>query len=150
MALNTLFSRLGFSNVCSIKGGVEAAQSSGSNEESSEYCPIPGSSIASSSIDFVKKLVEDNHDHYFTFNQYENEDNVNAHILTTGPEPSKPDFRSGIDSLHLRNGRDRNRPRKVLQGQGVKVYATFPQKPVEGIRTLRRSGGPKVLQTRRI
>ena len=143
MALNTLFSQLGFANVCSLKGGVAALRVNGNSDGSSEYCPIPGSSIASSSIDFVKKLVEENPDHYFTFNQYQNEDNVNAHILTTGPELQSqiPDL--GEIVCTFGTGGTATGLAGYFKDKGVKVYAAFPEKPVEGIRTLRGAEGLK-------
>ena len=85
MLLSTLLNQLGFVNVCSVQGGVKALQSD-TSVAISEYCPVPGASITKSSIEFVKKLTRDNPDEYFTFMQYDNVENVYAHMLTTGPE----------------------------------------------------------------
>ncbi|MGH2639034.1 MAG: pyridoxal-phosphate dependent enzyme, partial [Rhabdochlamydiaceae bacterium] len=71
MLISTVLSQLGFANVCSIQGGTQAILSE-RGMVSSEFCPLPGSSIARSSIEFVKKLVQDNPEEYFTFMQYEN------------------------------------------------------------------------------
>ena len=43
MLLSTLLNQLGFTSVCSIKGGIKALRSEdASNATSSEFCPVPG------------------------------------------------------------------------------------------------------------
>lgn len=141
MALNTLLSQLGFGNVCSLKGGMDALQQGKGENTSDEYCPVPGSSIATSSIEFVKRVVANNPEEYFTFMQYENIENVHAHMTTTGPEilEQLPDvdvvvctFGSGGTATGLA---------KYFKEKGVEIYVAFPEKPVEGIRTLNAADG---------
>ncbi len=151
MAVNTLFSQLGFENVCSINGGVDELKNSlgkdgsagtlGSGESTTEFCPLPGSSISSSSIDFVNRLVSENPEEYFTFMQYENVENVNAHLLTTGPEIERqiPDL--GAVVCTFGTGGTATGLASYFAKTGVKVYTAFPVRPVEGIRTLRGAEG---------
>ncbi|MDG6994687.1 MAG: pyridoxal-phosphate dependent enzyme [Nitrososphaerota archaeon] len=148
LALSTLLSQLGFGNVCSVKGGLEEilneeGENGSEKRSSSEFCPLPGSSISASSIDFVKRLVKENPDEYFTFMQYDNIENINAHVLTTGPELSNQisdldcvicTFGTGGTATGLASYFKR-------QNRGVKVCVAFPDNPVEGIRTLRGAEG---------
>ena len=145
MALNALFSQLGFGNVCSIKGGMDAlniqAKNGGGEGQSEEFCPIPGTSIARSSIEFVKKVVNDNPDRYFTFMQYENIENTRAHEQTTGPELEEQI--EGISSVACTFGTGGTATglAQFFAPKGVKVLAAFPEKPVEGIRTMNGAEG---------
>jgi len=140
MALNTLLSQLGYESVCNVKGGIESLQGEG-DQESSEYCPLPGAAISTSSIDFVKRLVKENPEEYFTFMQYENEENVRAHVLTTGPELASqiPDLSRVVCTFGT--GGTATGLAEYFQGKQVSVYAAFPERPVEGIRTLRGAEG---------
>ncbi|MHB8700215.1 MAG: pyridoxal-phosphate dependent enzyme [Nitrososphaerales archaeon] len=140
MAINTLLSQLGFDNVCNVKGGIGSLRRK-DDLSSSEYCPLPGAAISSSSIDFVKQLVKDNPSEYFTFMQYENEENVRAHVLTTGPELTLqvPGLSKVICTFGT--GGTATGLAEYFNGNGVSVYVTFPEQPVEGIRTLRGAEG---------
>jgi cysteine synthase A len=138
LALNSLSSQLGFAKVSSVKGGIDAlieSKRSSDAIKSNDYCPIPGSSVAKSSIEFVKKLAEQQPEEYFTFMQYENTENIRAHESTTGPELKKqiPDldavvctFGTGGTATGLAN---------YFKNSDAKVYVAFPDKPVAGIRT---------------
>jgi cysteine synthase len=145
IALSTLLSQLGFANVCSVRGGIESIRNeldtniSNTNKDAAEYCPLPGASISNSSIDYVKKLVSENPDEYFTFNQYENIENVNAHILITGPEllTQIQDLRTVVCTFGT--GGTATGLATFFKDRGVQVYVAFPENPVEGIRTLRGS-----------
>ena len=149
LAVSTLLNQLGFGNVCSVKGGMEEIlnEDNGGGEEerrsSSEFCPLPGSSISSSSIDFAQRLVKENPDGYFTFMQYDNVENINAHVLTTGPELSNQI--SDLDCVVCTFGTGGTATGLATyfrkQNKGVKVCVAFPEKPVEGIRTLRGAEG---------
>lgn len=140
MALNTFLSQLGFENVCNVKGGIDALRGEG-DPSSSEYCPLPGAAISTSSIDFVKRLVKDNPDEYFTFMQYENEENVRAHILTTGPELTFqiPNLTRVICTFG--SGGTATGLSQYFKGKNVEIYVAFPKQPVEGIRTIRGAEG---------
>jgi len=140
MALNTLLSQLGYENVCNVKGGIESLRGEG-DQESSEYCPLPGAAISTSSIDFVKRLVKENPEEYFTFMQYENEENVRAHVLTTGPELISQIPNLGRVVCTFGTGGTATGLAEFFKGRGVSVYAAFPERPVEGIRTLRGAEG---------
>jgi cysteine synthase len=145
IALNMLLSQLGFANVCSVKGGIESirneslADGNTTIESTAEYCPLPGASISNSSIDYVKKLVSENSDDYFTFNQYENIENVNAHVLTTGPELLSQIRDLGTVMCTFGTGGTATGLATFFKERGVQVYVAFPKNPVEGIRTLRGS-----------
>jgi cysteine synthase A len=145
MALNTLLSQLGFNNVCSLKGGMDEIRSEALGEQqgqSDEFCPVPGASLARSSIEFVKRVVANNPDEFHSFMQYENEENVRAHEYTTGPELREqiPDLdvvvctfgtggtATGLATYFGNNGNER-------------VYVAFPEKPLEGIRTIKGADG---------
>ncbi|MGI0091174.1 MAG: pyridoxal-phosphate dependent enzyme [Nitrososphaerales archaeon] len=151
MYLSTLLNQLGFSNVCSIQGGVKALRAQEGSTSSSEFCPLPGSSIARSSIEFVKKLVQDNPEEYFTFMQYENAENVHAHMTTTGPE-----LKEQIKSLDYvvctfgTGGTATGLAKYFLADDGgggttttttTRVIVAFPERPVEGIRTISGADG---------
>lgn len=135
LLVSTLLNQLGFTNVCNIQGGAKSLRTNqGINSASSEYCPVPGTSITKSSIDFVKKLVSDNPDEYFTFMQYENPENVNAHLKTTGPELEEQV--NGLDYVVCTFGSGGTAAGIAKYFKEKKVIAVFPRRPVEGIRTL--------------
>ena len=141
MALNTLLSQLGFPNVCSLKGGIDALREDRGKNVSDEYCPVPGSSIATSSIEFVKRVVAKNQEEYFTFMQYENIENVHAHMATTGPEifEQLPDV--DVVVCTFGTGGTATGLARYFKGKRVETYVAFPEKPVEGIRTLSAADG---------
>lgn len=144
MAVNTLLSQLGFNNVCSLKGGIDELDEKEEEIESpksDEFCPVTGTSIARSSIEFVKSVVERNSELYFSFMQYENEENQRAHMLTTGPEliDQIPD----LDAVFCTFGTGGTATglARYFKEKGVQVYVAFPENPVEGIRTIRGADG---------
>lgn len=135
MLMSTLLNQLGFSNVCNIKGGVRSLRAEdGKNIASSEYCPVPGTSITKSSIDFVKKLVSDNPYEYFTFMQYENAENFYAHYKTTAPELEEQI--ENLDYVVCTFGTGGTATGIAKYFGQKKVVVAFPDRPVEGIRTL--------------
>ena len=134
MLVSTLLNQLGFTNVSNIKGGVKSLRSEeGKISVSSEYCPVPGTSITKSSIDFVKKLVSDNPQEYFTFMQYENAENFYAHYKTTGPELERQV--EHLDYIVCTFGTGGTATGIAKYFSEKKVVVAFPDKPVEGIRT---------------
>ncbi|MDG6923933.1 MAG: pyridoxal-phosphate dependent enzyme, partial [Nitrososphaerota archaeon] len=140
MLLSSLLNQLGFTNVCSVQGGVRALRTQAATA-SAEYCPIPGASITKSSIEFVKKLVHDNPEEYFTFMQYDNVNNVRAHLLTTGPE-----LQESINGLDYAvctfgSGGTATGLAEYFSDKKTKIIVAFPDRPVEGIRTLNGSEG---------
>lgn len=141
MAVSNLLSQLGFSNVCSVKGGVEALLDENAKGTSSEFCPLPGSSASTSSIEFVRRLVNDYPEEYFTFMQYENIENVQAHMLTTGPELEKqiPDLDAVVCTFGT--GGTATGLARYFTNRRAEVYVAFPKSPVAGIRTLRGAEG---------
>jgi cysteine synthase len=143
MALNTLLSQLGFNNVCSVKGGIDALRAVDNEmmNKSDEFCPVPGTSIARSSIEFVKKVVSSNPEEYFTFMQYENIENVRAHMLTTGPELMEQIPDVDIVVCTFGTGGTATGLARYFRQHGVQVYVAFPKKPLEGIRTLKGADG---------
>jgi cysteine synthase len=138
MAVNTLLSQLGFNNVCSLKGGMDEIRISrgDSNGNSDEFCPIPGSSIARSSIEFVKRLMEDSPERYYSFMQYENEENLRAHILTTGPELANQIPGLDVVVCTFGTGGTATGLARYFKERKVKTFVAFPEAPVEGIRTI--------------
>ncbi|HVB12565.1 MAG TPA: pyridoxal-phosphate dependent enzyme [Nitrososphaerales archaeon] len=142
MLLSTLLNQLGFTNVCSIQGGVKALRSAEANEaRSSEFCPLPGASIAKSSIEFVKKLVGDNPEEYFTFMQYENVENVYAHASTTGPELLEQTRNLDYVVCTFGSGGTATGLAQYFADKKSRVIVAFPDRPVEGIRTLSGADG---------
>ena len=141
MLLSTLLNQLGFANVCSIQGGVKALQSETSSGNSSEYCPVPGASITKSSIEFVKKLTRDNPEEYFTFMQYENDQNVYAHVSTTGPELQEQIKDLDYAVCAFGTGGTATGLARYFADKRTKVPVGFPDRPVEGIRTFNSSDG---------
>lgn len=145
MALNTLLSQLGFNNVCSVKGGMDEIRSEalGERGQSDEFCPVPGASLARSSIEFVKRVVAANPDEFHTFMQYENEENVRAHVCTTGPELSEqiPDL--DVVVCTFGTGGTATGLAEYFRNNHKRVYVAFPEKPLEGIRTIRGADGLK-------
>lgn len=135
MLISTLLNQLGFTNVCSVQGGSRSLRiEKGANNASAEYCPVPGASITRSSIDFVKKLVLDNPEEYFTFMQYENDENLYAHLKTTGPELEEQV--KSLDYVVCTFGTGGTATGIAKYFKEKKVVVAFPQRPVEGIRTL--------------
>jgi cysteine synthase len=136
MVVSTLLNQLGFTNVCSIQGGSRSMQTEeGISLASSEYCPVPGASITKSSIEFVKKLVLDDPEEYFTFMQYDNLENVYAHMMTTAPEIQ--DQLPSFDYIVCTFGTGGTATGVARYfGERKRVIAAFPDRPVEGIRTL--------------
>lgn len=141
MAVNTLLSQLGFANVCSLKGGVEALKDDKKTNPSNEYCPVPGSSITLSSIEFVKRVVANNPEEYFTFMQYENIENVHAHMTTTGPEIFQQIPDVDVVVCTFGTGGTATGLAKYFKEKGVETHVAFPERPVEGIRTLSAADG---------
>jgi cysteine synthase A len=140
MSLNTLFSQLGYENVCSIKGGLEGRRTQ--SQESSEFCPIPGSTISKSSIDYVKRLVQDHQNEYYTFMQYENIQNVNVHAMTTGPElQNQVGNDMNVVICTFGTGGTATGLATYFKETGVKIWAAFPERPIEGIRTINGAEG---------
>lgn len=136
MLLSNLLNQLGFTNVCSLQGGIRALQTQESSVASSEYCPVPGASITKSSIEFVKKLVHDNPEEYFTFMQYDNVANVNAHLTTTGPELQEQIKDLDYVVCTFGSGGTATGLAQYFSGKRTKLLVAFPDRPVEGIRTL--------------
>jgi cysteine synthase len=137
MLLSTLLNQLGFTNVCSIQGGMRALRTGDAkNTNSSEFCPVPGTSITKSSIDFVKKLVEYNAQEYFTFMQYDNVENVYAHMSTTGPELQEQITNLDYVVCTFGTGGTATGLAQYFADKRSKVIVAFPDRPVEGIRTL--------------
>ena len=141
MLLSTLLNQLGFANVCSIQGGVRALQSEAASAGSSEYCPVPGASITKSSIEFVKKLTRDNSEEYFTFMQYDNVENVYAHMSTTGPELQEQIKDLDYVVCTCGSGGTATGLARYFADKRTKVLVAFPDRPVEGIRTLNGADG---------
>lgn len=141
MAVNILLSQLGFTNVCSLKGGVDALKEDKKEKTSDEYCPVPGSSIALSSIEFVKRVVANNPEEYFTFMQYENIENVRAHMTTTGPEILERLPNVDVVLCTFGTGGTATGLARYFKEKGVETHVAFPEKPVEGIRTLSAADG---------
>jgi cysteine synthase len=143
MAVNTLLSQLGFNNVCSLKGGMDEirALEGGSSAKSDEFCPVPGASIARSSIEFVKRLVQNNPERYHSFMQYENEENLMAHLLTTGPELMSQIPELDVVVCTFGTGGTATGLARYFREKGVQTYVAFPENPVEGIRTIRGAEG---------
>ncbi len=138
MVISSLLNQLGFSNVCNIQGGAKSLRTEeGVNSASSEYCPVPGASITRSSIEFVKKLVKENQEEYFTFMQYDNGENVLAHETTTGPELDQEVRAIDYVVCTFGTGGTATGLAKYFAGKKTKVLVAFPDRPVEGIRTLR-------------
>jgi rhodanese-related sulfurtransferase len=137
MAVNTLLSQLGFNNVCSLKGGTGALTTSVSDE----FCPVPGGSLARSSIDFVKKIAVSAPNDYYTFMQYENFENIRAHEKTTGPELLEQIPGLGAVICTFGTGGTATGLAKFFQDTKVKVIVAFPESPVAGIRTIKGADG---------
>jgi cysteine synthase len=135
MLLSTLLNQLGFTNVCSVQGGVKALQTR-TTSASNEYCPVPGASITKSSIEFVKKLVHDYPEEYLTFMQYDNADNVRAHLLTTGPELQETIKDLDYVVCTFGSGGTASGLAQYFSDKKAKVLVAFPDRLVEGIRTL--------------
>ena len=136
MVISTLLNQLGFTNVCSIQGGSKSMRTEeGINLASSEFCPVPGASITKSSIEFVKKLVQDNPEEYFTFMQYENIENVYAHMMTTAPEIEEQVKKLDYVVCTFGTGGTATGIARYF-GERKRVIVAFPDRPVEGIRTL--------------
>ena len=145
MYLSNLLNQLGFTNVCSIQGGLKALrEENGSKSSSAEFCPLPGASITKSSIEFVKKLVKDNPEEYFTFMQYENIENVYAHMNTTGPELEEQIKDLDYVVCTFGTGGTATGLAKYFSDSSKKhteVIVAFPERPVEGIRTISGADG---------
>lgn len=144
MAVNTLLSQLGFSNVGSLKGGMDSLQQRrerGEKFETEEFCPVPGASVARSSIEFVKAVVSSKPDEYFSFMQYENVENLTAHEMTTGPELARqiPELDAVVCTFGT--GGTATGLARYFREKSVKIIVAFPESPVEGIRTLRGADG---------
>lgn len=136
MLISTLLNQIGFTNVCNIKGGTKSLRDEeGKVSVSAEYCPVPGTSITKSSIDFVKKLVSDHPNEYFTFMQYENAENFYAHYKMTGPELKEQVGNFDYVVCTFGTGGTATGIAKYFGDEKVVVVA-FPDRPVEGIRTL--------------
>ncbi len=136
MVISTLLNQLGFTNVCSIQGGSRSMQTEeGISLASSEYCPVPGASITKSSIEFVKKLVLDDPEEYFTFMQYDNLENVYAHMMTTAPEIEDQVLKFDYVVCTFGTGGTATGIARYF-GERKRVIVAFPDRPVEGIRTL--------------
>jgi len=137
LVISTLLNQLGFANVCSIQGGLKSLRTeSGITSASSEFCPVPGAPITKSSIEFVKKLVADNPEECFSFMQYDNIENVYAHEMMTGPELQEQI--KGLDYVvcTFGTGGTATGLAKYFADKRTKVIVSFPDRPVEGIRTL--------------
>jgi cysteine synthase len=136
MVISTLLNQLGFTNVCSIQGGSKSMRTEeGINLASSEFCPVPGASITKSSIEFVKKLVQDDGEEYFTFMQYDNVENVYAHMMTTAPEIEEQVKQLDYVVCTFGTGGTATGIARYF-GERKRVIVAFPDRPVEGIRTL--------------
>ena len=136
MVISTLLNQLGFTNVCNIQGGSKSMQTEeGINLASSEFCPVPGASITKSSIVFVKKLVQDNPEEYITFMQYENTENVYAHMMTTAPEIEEQVKNLDYVVCTFGTGGTVTGIARYF-GERKRAIVAFPDRPVEGIRTL--------------
>ena len=98
-------------------------------------------SITKSSIEFVKKLVDDNPEEYFTFMQYDNIENVNAHMSTTGPELQEQIKDLDYVVCTFGTGGTATGLAKYFTDKRAKVLVGFPDRPVEGIRTLSGADG---------
>ena len=107
----------------------------GINVASSEYCPVPGASITKSSIEFVKKLVQDSPEEFFTFMKYDNIENVYAHMMTTAPEIEEQLENFDYVVCTFGTGGTATGIARYF-GERKRVIVAFPDRPVEGIRTL--------------
>ncbi len=145
VAVNTLLSQLGFNNVCSLKGGMDEIRTSqegeDSNKKSDEFCPVPGSSVARSSIEFVKRIIENSPERYHSFMQYENEENLRAHMLTTGPELASQIQGLDVVVCTFGTGGTATGLASYFKETKVKTFVAFPENPVEGIRTIKGAEG---------
>lgn len=143
MAVNTLLSQFGFNNVCSLKGGMDEIRASqgDSNRNSDEFCPVPGSSIVRSSIEFVKRMIEQSPERYYSFMQFENEENLRAHMLTTGPELASQIQGLDVVVCTFGTGGTATGLAPYFKEKKVKIFVAFPENPVEGIRTIKGAEG---------
>ncbi|MHB2035239.1 MAG: pyridoxal-phosphate dependent enzyme [Nitrososphaerales archaeon] len=142
LVISTLLNQLGFANVCSIQGGLKSLRTEASiNSASSEFCPVPGAPITKSSIEFVRKLVADNPEECFTFMQYDNIENIYAHVMMTGPELQEQIKDLDYVVCTFGTGGTATGLAKYFADKRTKVIVSFPDRPVEGIRTLSGADG---------